>query len=83
MYSASSTSNYENISSFRAQIDPRQNINAEKELTRHLSRESFLNMKALGQFNLGFIIARLGNDLFIIDQVSFEFYVRAATFLPP
>lgn len=25
-------------------------------------------MKIVGQFNLGFIIARLGNDLFIIDQ---------------
>lgn len=25
-------------------------------------------MKIIGQFNLGFIIARLGNDLFIIDQ---------------
>lgn len=25
-------------------------------------------MEILGQFNLGFIIARLGRDLFIIDQ---------------
>ena len=25
-------------------------------------------MKIVGQFNLGFIIAKLGNDLFIIDQ---------------
>ena len=25
-------------------------------------------MDILGQFNLGFIIARLGRDLFIIDQ---------------
>lgn len=25
-------------------------------------------MEVLGQFNLGFIIVRLGNDLFIVDQ---------------
>ena len=25
-------------------------------------------MEVLGQFNLGFIVARLGNDLFILDQ---------------
>ena len=25
-------------------------------------------MEVLGQFNLGFIIARLGQDLFIVDQ---------------
>ncbi len=25
-------------------------------------------MKVVGQFNLGFIIAKLDNDLFIIDQ---------------
>eukprot|EP00750_Incisomonas_marina_P030387 INCI7483.3.p1 GENE.INCI7483.3~~INCI7483.3.p1 ORF type:complete len:410 (-),score=97.98 INCI7483.3:267-1340(-) len=38
------------------------------EFTRKISKESFLQMQVIGQFNLGFIIARLGNDLFIIDQ---------------
>lgn len=26
------------------------------------------SVQIIGQFNLGFIIARLGNDIFIIDQ---------------
>ena len=58
------------ISSFRAKIEPSENSNAEKELERHLTTESFVCMKPIGQFNLGFIIARLNNDLFIIDQVG-------------
>lgn len=53
---------------FRSSIAPQNNKKAEEELQRQLSREDFVKMEVIGQFNLGFIITRLGNDLFIIDQ---------------
>lgn len=31
-------------------------------------KEDFLAMEIIGQFNLGFILTRLGDDLFIVDQ---------------
>ena len=54
--------------SFRAKIAPESNSSAEKELTKNISKDMFKGMEVLGQFNLGFIIAKLDNDLFIIDQ---------------
>ncbi|XP_066292993.1 mismatch repair endonuclease PMS2-like [Branchiostoma lanceolatum] len=54
--------------SFRATISPTDNQAAEDELRREISKDKFTQMEILGQFNLGFIIARLGGDLFIIDQ---------------
>ena len=39
-----------------------------EELNRNVSKDDFGRMQILGQFNLGFIIARLENDLFIVDQ---------------
>ena len=53
---------------FRAKIAPESNSSAEKELSTNISKDMFKRMKVLGQFNLGFIIAKLDNDLFIIDQ---------------
>ena len=53
---------------FRAKIAPESNSSAEKELTKNISKDMFKGMEVLGQFNLGFIIAKLDNDLFIIDQ---------------
>ena len=41
---------------------------AEDELERIFQKASFCDMHICGQFNLGFILARLGRDLFIIDQ---------------
>lgn len=41
---------------------------AERELDRVFSKESFREMRVHGQFNLGFIIASLKRDLFIVDQ---------------
>ncbi|PSC67581.1 DNA mismatch repair PMS1 isoform X3 [Micractinium conductrix] len=41
---------------------------AEQELQRVFNKADFARMEVLGQFNLGFIIARLGQDLFIVDQ---------------
>lgn len=41
---------------------------AENELERVFSKAHFSRMEVLGQFNLGFIVARLGIDLFILDQ---------------
>ncbi|VDK86186.1 unnamed protein product [Litomosoides sigmodontis] len=41
---------------------------AESELAAYISRKDFESMEILGQFNKGFIIVRLNNDLFIVDQ---------------
>ncbi|XP_044270750.1 mismatch repair endonuclease PMS2 [Tribolium madens] len=53
---------------FRSKINPESNKSAEEELRKHISKEDFANMSVIGQFNLGFIITKLKNDLFIIDQ---------------
>ena len=53
---------------FSARINPEQNDRAETELRKELSKDSFNSMEILGQFNLGFIITKLSNHLFIIDQ---------------
>ncbi|ORX97206.1 hypothetical protein K493DRAFT_336648 [Basidiobolus meristosporus CBS 931.73] len=55
-----------------ANLNELDNEKAESILERVISKSDFLNMQVVGQFNLGFIIARLKdsvrNDLFIIDQ---------------
>ncbi|XP_076668543.1 mismatch repair endonuclease PMS2 [Andrena cerasifolii] len=53
---------------YKAKLESNQNSDAENELKRELTKESFLQMELIGQFNLGFIIVRLKEDLFIIDQ---------------
>ena len=53
---------------FRAKIASESNSSAEKELTKNISKDMFRRMEVLGQFNLGFIIAKLDNELFMIDQ---------------
>ncbi|KAJ4847438.1 hypothetical protein Tsubulata_030681, partial [Turnera subulata] len=41
---------------------------ATTELERLFRKEDFARMKVIGQFNLGFIIGKLDQDLFIVDQ---------------
>jgi DNA mismatch repair ATPase MutL len=41
---------------------------ATSELMRVFNKADFAEMQSVGQFNLGFIIARLRGDLFIVDQ---------------
>lgn len=53
---------------FRSQINPILNPKCEEELSREISKDSFKRMTIIGQFNLGFIITKLDDDLFIIDQ---------------
>ncbi|XP_058013566.1 mismatch repair endonuclease PMS2 isoform X2 [Ahaetulla prasina] len=53
---------------FRAKISPEENKTAEDELRKEIRKEMFAKMDVVGQFNLGFIIAKLKSDLFIIDQ---------------
>ncbi|KAK0090872.1 hypothetical protein PV325_000038 [Microctonus aethiopoides] len=53
---------------FRAEIEPSKSADAENELKKQLTKDSFMQMKIIGQFNLGFIVTQLDNDLFIIDQ---------------
>lgn len=58
----------DNRMKFKTKIDPSKNQVAEQELKTEISKEDFCRMEILGQFNLGFIIVRLDDDLFIIDQ---------------
>uniref|UniRef100_A0A1A8C163 Mismatch repair endonuclease PMS2 n=1 Tax=Nothobranchius kadleci TaxID=1051664 RepID=A0A1A8C163_NOTKA len=53
---------------FRAKISPGENQSAEDELRKEIRKDMFKEMEIIGQFNLGFIIARLESDIFIIDQ---------------
>ncbi|KAJ0178403.1 hypothetical protein K1T71_006226 [Dendrolimus kikuchii] len=53
---------------FKSEINPVFNKKCEEELSREISKDSFKQMEVIGQFNLGFIITKLGDDLFIIDQ---------------
>ncbi|KAH9642851.1 hypothetical protein HF086_016656 [Spodoptera exigua] len=53
---------------FKSEINPVFNKKCEEELNKEISKDSFKSMQVIGQFNLGFIITRLEDDLFIIDQ---------------
>lgn len=37
-------------------------------MRRVIQKADFARMRIIGQFNLGFILARLGRDVYIIDQ---------------
>ncbi|EQC27813.1 hypothetical protein SDRG_14397 [Saprolegnia diclina VS20] len=49
-------------------IESEDEVAATARLQRTLTKDDFLRMDIVGQFNLGFIIARCGRDLYIIDQ---------------
>ena len=50
-------------------------VAANRELERVFRKDDFSRMRIIGQFNLGFILAALGDDLFIVDQhASDEIY---------
>ncbi|XP_049547569.1 mismatch repair endonuclease PMS2 [Anopheles darlingi] len=53
---------------FKSKINPTSNKAAENELQTEITKADFAAMKIVGQFNLGFIVCRLGDDLFIVDQ---------------
>lgn len=53
---------------FKSEINPVFNKKCEEELNKEISKDSFKSMQIIGQFNLGFIVTRLEDDLFIIDQ---------------
>ncbi|XP_015040235.2 mismatch repair endonuclease PMS2 isoform X1 [Drosophila pseudoobscura] len=53
---------------FKSEINPNQNNKAEDELQREIAKDDFARMDIIGQFNLGFIIVKLQDDLFIVDQ---------------
>eukprot|EP01104_Vermistella_antarctica_P002413 TRINITY_DN12656_c0_g1_i1.p1 TRINITY_DN12656_c0_g1~~TRINITY_DN12656_c0_g1_i1.p1 ORF type:complete len:950 (-),score=186.26 TRINITY_DN12656_c0_g1_i1:28-2877(-) len=58
----------DNDSRFFTKMDQHSTKEVEDELRKGVSKEDFGRMEILGQFNLGFVIARRGNDVFIIDQ---------------
>jgi DNA mismatch repair protein PMS2 len=39
-----------------------------KRMQSVFERASFANLHVIGQFNLGFIVCRLGNELYVVDQ---------------
>ena len=41
---------------------------ADEELRRVFDKADFKRMHVIGQFNLGFLVCRLGRDIFIVDQ---------------
>jgi len=51
--------NDDNSSNFRAKIIPEDNENALTELRHTLTKQSFSEMRIVGQFNLGFIITKV------------------------
>ncbi|KAM3843346.1 mismatch repair endonuclease PMS2-like [Diretmus argenteus] len=53
---------------FRAKINPGENQSAEDELRKEINKDMFKEIEIIGQFNLGFIIAKLNSDIFMIDQ---------------
>lgn len=53
---------------FRSEIKPESNKSAEEELEKQIAKNDFKEMDIIGQFNLGFVITKLHNDLFIVDQ---------------
>uniref|UniRef100_A0A182FMQ8 MutL C-terminal dimerisation domain-containing protein n=1 Tax=Anopheles albimanus TaxID=7167 RepID=A0A182FMQ8_ANOAL len=53
---------------FKSKINPSTNKAAENELQTEITKADFGAMEIVGQFNLGFIVCRLGDDLFIVDQ---------------
>lgn len=53
---------------FKAEINPSKNKNAEEELEGGITKDMFARMEIIGQYNLGFIIVKFDDDLFIVDQ---------------
>lgn len=49
---------------------------ADAALSRVLTKDKFRSMHVVGQFNLGFIVAASGSDLFILDQHACDEKVR-------
>jgi len=54
--------------SYNGKKHNRNNYKKDELIQRKLTKKDFLKMKILGQFNLSFIITKLNDDLFIIDQ---------------
>lgn len=61
---------------FLSKIAPEDNASAELELKKHFSKADFSMMRVVGQFNKGFIIARLQEDLFIGKNYVLIFFCR-------
>jgi DNA mismatch repair protein PMS2 len=53
---------------FRTRMVSSSAAEIEVELSRQVSKSDFASMQVIGQFNAGFIITRLGENIFILDQ---------------
>ena len=56
------------VQALAADVDDNQEERAAGELERKFNKRDFSAMYLHGQFNHGFIMASVGNELFIIDQ---------------
>ncbi|CAA18355.1 Mismatch repair endonuclease PMS2 [Caenorhabditis elegans] len=56
------------LNEITTKINKEENDDAERQLSRSLTKDDFSKMKIIGQFNHGFIICRLRGHLFIVDQ---------------
>lgn len=62
-------------SEFECRVGVDDDAKCVEELTKALTKQKLGELEVIGQFNLGFIIARDGPDLFIVDQhASDEIY---------
>jgi len=61
-------------------LNPKRfSLEDEQYLRLAITKQDFFKMEVVGQFNLGFIIARLGSDLFIVDQHAADEKYRSVT----
>ncbi|CAI2292962.1 unnamed protein product [Caenorhabditis sp. 36 PRJEB53466] len=56
------------LNELTTEIRKEEDAEAERQLSRSLQKNDFLDMKIVGQFNKGFIICSLRFHLFIVDQ---------------
>ena len=61
---------------FLSKIAPEDNASAELELKKHFTKADFSMMRVVGQFNKGFIIAHLQEDLFIGKNYGLIFFCK-------
>ena len=66
--STSGASEIDLINSLKFKTRNMESKEAESELERSLTKADFARMKIIGQFNKGFIVTQLNQDLFIVDQ---------------
>lgn len=63
------------LAKLKAKITPEDNDNALSELRHTLTKQSFAQMRVIGQFNLGFIITRVSTFECVMNQLLAHFII--------